>query len=83
MIARDRIAGLDAEQIQQRYPYLSLGQIYLALVYCYDHALSNRSVLGWFRVGPTEVGPEPIRKDFRSDFRRARTDPRKEGFGSD
>ncbi|HEX8201816.1 MAG TPA: DUF433 domain-containing protein [Isosphaeraceae bacterium] len=37
MIARDRIAGDDAEQIQRRYPYLSLGQIHSALAYYYDH----------------------------------------------
>lgn len=37
MIAVDRIAGFDAEEIQQRYPYLSLGQIHSALAYYYDH----------------------------------------------
>jgi uncharacterized protein (DUF433 family) len=38
MIAVDHNAqGWDANRIRQEYPYLSLGQIYSALAYYYDH----------------------------------------------
>jgi uncharacterized protein (DUF433 family) len=37
-IAGERKAhGASAEQIQEAYPHLSLGQIYAALAYYYDH----------------------------------------------
>lgn len=35
-IAIDRKNGLDAEAIQEEYPYLSLAQIHAALAYYYD-----------------------------------------------
>ena len=37
LIADHLIWGWDARQIQKQYPYLSLGQIYSALAYYYDH----------------------------------------------
>src|SRR5262249_23089218 len=37
MIAVDRNAGLDIEEIRDQYPDLSLGQIHSALAYYYDH----------------------------------------------
>ena len=37
MIAQDWLAGLDAEQIREQYPFLTLGQIHSALAYYYDH----------------------------------------------
>jgi uncharacterized protein (DUF433 family) len=37
MIARERIAGADADEIHRRFPYLSLGQVHSALAYYFDH----------------------------------------------
>ncbi len=37
-IVLDHLAhGADADEIQQHYPYLTLGQIHCALAYYYDH----------------------------------------------
>lgn len=38
MVVMDHIGhGWDAQEIHRQYPYLSLGQIYSALAYYYDH----------------------------------------------
>ncbi|MEW6300540.1 MAG: DUF433 domain-containing protein [Thermodesulfobacteriota bacterium] len=55
----------DAEQIQRQHPHLSLGQIYSALAYYYDHqAEVDRIIEEQLRhvaAVKARMGPSPIR----------------------
>jgi uncharacterized protein (DUF433 family) len=66
-VALDRLAHhWDADEIQRQHPHLSLGQIYSALAYYYDHQPEmDREVdehLQRVETIRNAVGPSPIRQ---------------------
>lgn len=60
----------DAEEIQQQHPHLSLGQIYSALAYYYDHqAEMDRAIeeqLHQVAAIKARLGPSPIRTKLKA-----------------
>lgn len=70
-VALDRIAyHWDADEIQRQHPHLSLGQIYAALTYYYDHKEEmDREIDGQLRevdqLRARTVDDSPVRKKLR------------------
>jgi uncharacterized protein (DUF433 family) len=70
-VALDRLAHhWDADEIQRQHPHLSLGQIYSALAYYYDHQPEmDREVdeqLQRVETIRNAVGPSPIRQKLKA-----------------
>lgn len=70
-IVLDHLAhNRDAEEIQRQHPHLSLGQIYSALAYYYDHqAEMDRAIEEQLRQVAdikARLGPSPIRTKLKA-----------------
>ena len=70
-IALDRLAHhWDADEIQRQHPHLSLGQIYSALAYYYDHQPEmDREIDEQLQRVETirrALGPSPIRQKLKA-----------------
>ena len=70
-IALDRIAHhWDADEIQRQHPHLSLGQIYAALAYYYDHQeeLDEQidEQIRFVEQSKAEAGESPIRAKIKA-----------------